>query len=168
MRASRPMRATSVLKQDHALIKSLFWDFARTTANATKTRYRLAVRLVAHLEVHAQIEDEIFYPAMDRVRSARSLLQEARGEHAEVKAMVAVVADAAPDDRVLTTLVADLSRAVLHHAIEEEKVLLPLAEIALGRDRLLELGDRLRSRSRQLMLAQRPVRVSRRSGRPAA
>lgn len=143
------MKATALLKQDHAAVKRLFTEFARTTARAQKTRQRLIDTIATELDIHAQIEEEIFYPALENVEGARPLLEEAHEEHQQVKELVAEVQGMDPVDPGLPKKLRELKDAVLHHAGEEEREMFPKAE-ELGADELERLGERLEERKQAL------------------
>lgn len=162
------MKATQLLKSDHAAVKKLFTRFRQTTDRATRARQDLVTRLATELEVHAQIEEEIFYPAMREVPRAAKLLKEAHEEHEDVKSLVAEM-QSEDEPEALATKVDELREAVLHHATEEEREMFPLAE-KLGRERLLELGQALSARRRQLKLGvgSRAKRTIKRAIRRAA
>jgi len=65
------MKATQLLKKHHDAVKKLFADFLDTTDRAPKKREELCEKIATELEIHAQIEEEIFYPAMQEFRSSR-------------------------------------------------------------------------------------------------
>src|SRR5919109_527332 len=141
------VKATQLLKTDHAAVKTLFSRFRRTGERAEKTRQALIDRIATELEIHAQIEEEIFYPAMREVRKAAPLLKEAHKEHERVKTLVAEMQSAEDDD--LAAKVQELRDAVVHHATEEEREMFPLAK-TLGAAKLDDLGAELRDRKEAL------------------
>ncbi|HEV8311278.1 MAG TPA: hemerythrin domain-containing protein [Methylomirabilota bacterium] len=146
------MKATQLLRTDHAKIRKLFSEFDRTTERAPRTRQRLVERIASELEVHSQIEEEIFYPAVDEVDALMGLVQESRREHQRVKVLVSEVRKMEPDSPRLQEAIAALRDAVVHHAIdEEEKRMLPEAEKALGADALERLGRELSARKAALL-----------------
>lgn len=100
------------------------------------------------MEIHAEIEEEIFYPAMEAVPAATKLLGEAHEEHEQVKSLVAAV-QSAENAETLVSRIGELREAVLHHATEEEREMFPLAE-QLGAGKLDELGQKLQERKQQL------------------
>jgi hemerythrin superfamily protein len=142
------MRATQLLKKDHATVKRLFARFRQTSVRAQKTRQAVVDRIATELEIHAQIEEEIFYPAMRAVPKATLLLREAHEEHEQVKSLVAEL-QSAEDAASVAEKVKDLRQAVLHHATEEERDMFPLAE-TLGREKLQQLGQLLYARKQQV------------------
>jgi iron-sulfur cluster repair protein YtfE (RIC family) len=148
------MDACQLLDADHVAVKHLFVEYARlATAPAAKgaaDRHAIALKICSELTVHAQIEEEIFYPAVrEAAPGTASLLSEAQAEHQEAKAMIAQIQALAEAGPQMDELVAALNRAVEHHVKEERDELFPKARAAAGLD-LAELGGRLRERQLQL------------------
>jgi hemerythrin superfamily protein len=154
------MKATTLLREDHARVKKLFTQFGRTTERAVKTRARLVARIAMELTVHAQIEEEIFYPAVEEVDALGRLVDESRKEHAEVKKLVAELQRMDPAGDAIEEKVTTLRKAVVHHAIEEEeRRMFPKLEAELGDDALSRLGLELKARKLHLMKHdEKPVR----------
>jgi hemerythrin superfamily protein len=146
------MKATQLLKTDHTKVKKLFRQFGQTTERAVKTRQRLVDRIATELDVHAKIEEEIFYPAVERVDSLRALVAESKEEHEEVKKLVAEMQGMSPDDEDLEDKVKELRDAVLHHASEEEEgKMFPEVQRAFSPDELERLGEELQERKQALL-----------------
>jgi hemerythrin superfamily protein len=146
------MKATQLLKADHTKVKKLFRQFGQTTERAVKTRQRLVDRIATELDVHAKIEEEIFYPAVGRVESLRDLVAESKEEHEKVKALVAELQGMSPDDENFEDKVKELRDAVLHHASEEEEQkMFPGVHQAFSPDELDRLGEELYERKQALL-----------------
>jgi hemerythrin superfamily protein len=143
------MKATQLLKKDHAEVKKLFTEFGSTTARAERRRQDLIDRIATELEIHSTIEEEIFYPAVKRSAEGKRLVSEAKSEHRKVDRLVAKAqgADMGSDDA--DARVQELKEAVLHHATEEEQEMFPVAESSLGAE-LMDLGQQLEARKREL------------------
>jgi iron-sulfur cluster repair protein YtfE (RIC family) len=145
--------ACELLDADHLAVKHLFVQYARlaiTDPERSKPRAQLAQRICDELTVHAQIEEEILYPALRDARpDAAPLLDEAEMEHGHVKDLVARIRAHATADAELDTLVAELARSVEHHVKEERDQLFPKAKSAPSLD-LATLGARLRERQQAL------------------
>ncbi|HXG04007.1 MAG TPA: hemerythrin domain-containing protein [Candidatus Binatia bacterium] len=151
------MKATDLLKKDHAAVKKLFADFDKTGQRAVKKRRQLADKITTELEVHAAIEEEVFYPAMRRASGGQDLVEEAQREHAEVKQMVAEIRGLDPDDASLADRVAALKEAVEHHVREEEGEMFRRAR-ELGDEELQRLGQALKERKQALTGGRRAAR----------
>jgi hemerythrin-like domain-containing protein len=102
------------------------------------------------LTVHAQIEEEIFYPALrDAAPETANQLDEAKAEHQEAKDMIAQIEAMGEANAAMDKLVADLNRAIEHHVKEERDELFPKARAAEDLD-LSALGEELRERQQEL------------------
>jgi hemerythrin superfamily protein len=159
------MKATDLLRKDHAAVKRLFTQFGKTTARAKKTRAQIIEKIATELHVHAQIEEEIFYPAALEIDEARPLVEDAKEEHEHVKSLLSEMRgrEASGD---LAAKVRELKEAVVEHAMEEEQDLFPLVE-RLGAERLEDLGARLDER-RQALVPHGAERGGRKGVRKAA
>ncbi|TQN42150.1 hemerythrin HHE cation binding domain-containing protein [Blastococcus colisei] len=140
------MKADEVLIAHHDMLRGLLRDLTRTTDAETGRREELRDRLLRELEIHTQIEDELFYPA---VRDVSPLLSLAHAEHRQIDDQLATVMRTAPDDPEFVPEVRMLESTLRHHTMEEEERMFPQAQ-ALGADRLEELGSQLQERQREL------------------
>lgn len=159
--------ACELLDADHLAVKHLFVEYARlayaaapagrfaaapadqATGTPPDDRVRLAASICDELTLHAQIEEELFYPALRQAApDAADVLDEAVDEHAQAKALIAQIRQQGSADATLDRLVAELARAVEDHVKQERDELFPKARCAAGLD-LDELGARLRARQQQ-------------------
>jgi hypothetical protein len=146
--------ACELLDADHIAVKHLFVEHARLAvspdaASTSADRKALALKICDELTVHAQIEEEIFYPALrDASPDAAKLLDEAEAEHQEAKQMIARLRSMDQADAAMDALVAELNRAIEHHVKEERDELFPKAR-SCGLD-LDALAARLRERQQEL------------------
>ena len=138
--------ATDMIRADHARVLTTFHRYAADAAPATKRS--LAATICLALEVHAELEEEIFYPAMGSIDTA--LVGRLIPEHDRVRTLIAALRNADPADPQYDQQLMELMRDVMHHVADEETILLPQAERVLG-ERLGELGARMMKRRMQLM-----------------
>jgi Hemerythrin HHE cation binding domain len=98
------MDAIQLLKADHKAVKALFRQFEEAGERAYQTKQRLAEQAMQELEVHAAIEEEIFYPALDARadRDGKKLVDEAVEEHHVVKVLIGELKRLAPEDDQFT------------------------------------------------------------------
>jgi hemerythrin superfamily protein len=144
--------ACELLDADHIAVKHLFVDYARlamAAPDAVADRQPIAARICAELTVHAQIEEEIFYPALREAIDVPELLDEAEAEHRQAKALIAQIQASKRASPAVDDLVSELARAVEQHVKEERDVLFPKAKAAPGLD-LEALGTRLMERQQEL------------------
>lgn len=135
---------TRMIRLDHAHVLAAF---RRYRSRLTEARKRALVENVClALEVHTQLEEEIFYPAMRRIAAAGEILDKSLPEHEEARRLIRSMRGMEPVDANYDETFRKLIRAVLHHVADEETVLLPLAE-ELMPDELGHLG-RLMTRRR--------------------
>jgi hemerythrin superfamily protein len=147
--------ACELLDADHIAVKHLFVDYARLAIlpdadTTTAERTLLATKICDELTVHAQIEEEIFYPALrEALPEADHLLDEARAEHQAAKQLIADIRTVGTASKAMDTLVAELNVAIEHHVKEERDELFPKAIAAPDLD-LVALGEQLRERQKSL------------------
>jgi len=138
--------ATDMIRADHARVLTTFHRYAADVAPATKRS--LVATICLALEVHAELEEEIFYPAMGSIDTA--LVGRLIPEHDRMRTLIAALRNADPADPQYDPQLMELMRDVMHHVADEETMLLPQAERVLG-ERLGELGARMMKRRMQLM-----------------
>ena len=143
--------AVSLLSADHAEVKQMFETYRQLVdENADdEQRGELARKICSMLTVHAEIEEEIFYPAMRDSVDDELTLDEAEVEHASAKELIEQLEGMDPDDALYDAKVIVLGEYVDHHVQEEENEIFPQAEKS-GID-LDDLGAELASRKRELM-----------------
>ncbi len=145
------MKATMVLKRDHQMVSGLFRDFDRLDRDDIAGRRQLVDRIRQELDIHTRIEDELFYPELERIPEAADLVREARTEHQLVNDLCNEIARLDPNDRDYVAKVEVLRENVEHHVVEEESEMLPLAKKHLSGDRLEKIGDQLEHRREEIL-----------------
>ena len=138
------MNALTLLTNDHRRVDRLFAEHKQAAGNARRQNV-LFEDIRRELDVHAQIEEKIFYPAMESGLETplRDQLEEARAEHEEVKALLKQLAGLAPEDAGYAVAFAKLTDGVRRHVTEEEGEMFPAAREFLGVARLEELGGEM-------------------------
>jgi hemerythrin superfamily protein len=147
-----PKDACDLLDADHIAVKHLFVEYARLAMAApaeAAARQPLAERICAELTVHAQIEEEIFYPALREAVPADELLDEAQAEHQQARQLIAQIQGGKPGP-AMDDLVSELARVIEHHVKEERDHLFTKARAAAKLD-LDALGAQLRERQDELV-----------------
>jgi hypothetical protein len=135
--------AIDLLKSQHEEVKALFKKIEKAGARTQKTK--LFDELAGKLVGHDAIEREIFYPACEKGMGMTDLLGEALVEHGVVEFSL-YQADQARQSKDFAFKCQVLSEIVLHHVKEEEEDFFPKVEKALGRDKLIQLGARMKER----------------------
>ena len=144
--------ATDMLREDHDRVRDLFKEYDDAGERAAKTRKSLVERISDDLDVHAQIEEKIFYQAFRDVaeRDPKKIVRESFEEHKIVKTLIAELRPMAPSDPQFDAKVTVLKENVEHHADEEERELFPAAEKLFDDDTLEELGRRMAAMKMEL------------------
>jgi iron-sulfur cluster repair protein YtfE (RIC family) len=154
MPATVAKNACDLLDADHLAVKHLFVEYARLAYSLSASgedRVAIARKICGELTVHAQIEEEIFYPALEKaVPEAADVVAEGRSEHQDAKDLIARIEGMQGLDQELDDTVAELARRVEHHVKEERDELFPKARAAKGLD-LDMLGEQMRQRQQALM-----------------
>jgi hemerythrin superfamily protein len=138
--------ATDMIRADHARVVTTFHRYRSDASPAVKRS--LVATICLALEVHAEMEEEIFYPAMASVDNA--LIGRFLPEHDRMRSLIGELRAADPAEPHYDSRVMELMREVMHHVADEETALLPQAERVLG-ERLGELGARMMKRRLALM-----------------
>lgn len=149
------MEATALLKKDHAKVKELFKKFEGTGERAEQAKQRLFNEIKSQLDAHAAVEEELFYPAMQTVRSkeVQEMVLEAIEEHKVVKTLLQEIAELTPANDEFDAKMKVLMENVEHHADEEEEEMFPQAEEHLSDQRRAEIGEQMQSRKDSLKAA---------------
>ena len=140
--------ATALLRADHKEVNDLFQQFENT--NATAKKKSIVAEICKALTVHAQIEEEIFYPAVKKALKDKELIPEAAVEHATLKTLIAQIEGVEPDGELYDAKVKVLSEYVKHHVKEEQTQIFPKAKAAVKLD-LTQLGEQLLQRKQELL-----------------
>jgi hypothetical protein len=145
--------ACDLLDADHIAVKHLFVEYARLAmampAESAAQRQALAEKICSELTVHAQIEEEIFYPALRQALGADDLVDEAIAEHQQAKDLIAQIQGVDAAGPEMDELVSLLARAIEHHVKEERDEMFVKARSVSGLD-LVALGEQLKQRQQEL------------------
>jgi hemerythrin superfamily protein len=136
------MRATDLLRQEHDAVRALFVRYADASA---RERPALVHAIRDELALHTRAEEEVFYPAVRRVRSGttRDTVKEALEEHHHVDGLLAELDETESEDPRFEERFGELRRRVLAHLADEEARLFAEAHHHLSEDRLERLGAQI-------------------------
>ena len=114
--------AIAVLTADQKTVKALFKQFEqlKEQEDADEQKARLVQQICNELTVHAQVEEELFYPAVRDAIDDDDLMDEADIEHASAKELIAQLEELAPGDDHYDARVTVLGEYIDHHVKEEE------------------------------------------------
>jgi hemerythrin superfamily protein len=136
-----------MLKDDHQHVRQLFDRFERTRGDAQKER--LATTICNELKVHAQLEEELFYPAVRQAISESDLMNEAEVEHSSAKDLIGQIEGCSPSDERYDALVTVLGEYIKHHVKEEEGEM--FKKVRQSELDLAALGQEMQERKQALM-----------------
>jgi hemerythrin superfamily protein len=147
-----PQDAIALLKTDHATVKQLFEQEETLKKRDSEKQAGTFSQIKDALEVHATIEEEIFYPAVKKARSehVKDEVREGYEEHKQIKTLLNEISNITPADKTYDMKMKVLKEDVEHHVKDEEGEMFPDAKKFLGESRLVELGTELQARKQQL------------------
>lgn len=140
---------TDMIRFDHSHVMLTWHQYVSTKTPTVKQA--LAETICDALEIHATLEEEIFYPTLRQLGLGGYALGKSEPEHDEMRAVIGKIRAADPSTTRYDQLVAELMRDVIKHVADEETVLLPDAERMLSASRLDELGVQMTKRRAQLL-----------------
>ena len=137
---------TNLIRLDHTHVLAAFHQYE--IGSPPRLKKGLVDNACLAIEIHAQLEEEIFYPAL-RIVADSEILRKSTPEHDEMRGLVSRLRHMPVDDPAFDDTFFELMRHVMHHVADEETVLLPAAELLL-KDRLSELGAQMTKRRFEL------------------
>ena len=114
-----------MLKEDHKKVKELFEEFESAEG---RERAEIAATAILELEVHAELEEKLIYPAIRQEIEEDDLMNEAIEEHHLVHILMKELKKLKPNDETFQAKFKVLGELVKHHIEEEEGEMLPKAE----------------------------------------
>lgn len=131
------MEITTLLKEDHREVENLI---AQLEDGADKDTF---LKLKSSLEMHTQIEENIYYPALEGIDETDELISDAYQEHDEVDELLAEMTGTDINSDEFQVLLQQLKESIDHHVQEEENELFPQSEEILGAETLEQMGDEM-------------------------
>ena len=121
--------AIKLLTEDHNKVKKMFKEFEKLSKkNDEAGKEELATQICKELSVHAQLEEEIFYPAVRKAIDEDDLMNEAMVEHASAKDLITQIQSMAASDPMYDAVVTVLGEYINHHVEEEQNEMFPKVE----------------------------------------
>jgi len=137
-----------LLLEDHQRIQAMFEEFE--DLHDEDARRDLVLTTCAELTIHAQLEEELFYPAVrDEIEEA-NLIDEAMVEHGVAKDLITQLEYTEPDDDLYAATFHVLGEYVTHHVEEEETVLFD--QVRESKINLSALAEEMRERRTELRI----------------
>jgi hemerythrin superfamily protein len=129
-RRKQAMTAIDLLKEDHKMVQDIFKEYRKLIKDGGDDRRKemLVRRACDALTVHAQIEEEIFYPSLREEIDDQEMMDEAQVEHDSAKDLIAQLQRMQPGDEFYDAKFIVLGEQVKHHISEEEGKIFPKAK----------------------------------------
>jgi len=137
------MNAFQLLKEDHKKVAGIFEKLEPTTERGVKTREELFTQLKTELDIHAYVEETIFYPALKEADETHDIILEGYEEHKVVKTLLGELDELAKDQEEWGAKLKVLQENVEHHVEEEEGEMFKNARKVLSEEQAEELGARM-------------------------
>jgi hemerythrin superfamily protein len=146
----RVRKATSLLREDHQKVKKLFTAFEKIDEDDVEKKAELFDEIRTELTIHARIEEEIFYQAIEGSgdREAVELVKKSREEHRLVKKLLEELSET-PDSGDFEAKLQVLKENVLLHVEQEQENIFPCFD-ALDKEARDRVSESLASRKREL------------------
>ncbi len=143
------MNAIELLKQDHDKVDKLFQKVKGEQGDPQE----LAEQIRIELEVHTQIEEQIFYPYLmeNGNDEIKDIVKEGIEEHRQVKSLLKQIEGLTDGSESLDPKLQVMMEDVEHHVQEEEGELFPLVVEQFDGETLNDLGQELQEMKEQLM-----------------
>ena len=147
-----PIDAISLLKADHRKVKNLFARYE--SAGDFSTKHLITEQVFPELELHAQLEESVFYPAYEAMTSKHGtqLVADSRLAHAHVRELMIELQGIDLDEAAFEVKFHELMGIVREHVAEEENAMFPEAEQMLA-DQLEDLMDHMVELKQQLTIS---------------
>ncbi len=111
-----------MLKEDHRKVKGLLEEFESAEG---REQADIAATAIMELEVHADLEETLIYPAIREAIDEDDKMNEAIEEHHLVHVLIKELKKLKPKDEIFQAKFKVLGELVKHHIEEEEGEMLP-------------------------------------------
>lgn len=128
------------IKADHREVEMLFAEYARRRAQGDARTEAIAFDVLEALTIHAELEEKLIYPELKKVLTEPLQVLEAIEEHHVATMLIKELQAMTFADERFEAKMAVLETLVQQHVLEEEEIILPLAEEKLERDQRADLG----------------------------
>ena len=143
---ARRQDAIAMLKADHAKVGEMFARFENL--RGAERKEKIVSQICSELEVHMQLEEGIFYPAVRPAIGDDDLMDEATVEHQSAKDLIAQLRSMSAGEALYDAKVTVLGEYIEHHVKEEHSEMFPKARRS-GVD-LMGLGEQMRARKEEV------------------
>lgn len=147
------MNAVELLKDDHDVVRKLFQDVKESEDSKHPSIFK---KIKAELDVHAHIEETIFYPKLkeDGDKELVDIVLEGIEEHRQMKMFLKQIAALSDDSEQFEPKLKVLMEDTDHHVKEEEDKMFPLVKKQFESDVLNRLGDKMAAEKKNFKKAE--------------
>ncbi len=133
------MNAIELLKEDHERVEALF---EKVKANEDGDNTDVFKQIKAELDVHAHIEETIFYPRLieEGDEELQKIVKEGIEEHRQVKMFLRELESLTDNSDKFLPKITVLMEDVEHHVEEEEGEMFEMVEGQFDEETLEEIG----------------------------
>ena len=148
------MNAIELLKNDHDVVDKLF---QKVKATEESEHPQLFEKIKAELDVHAHIEEAIFYPKLKEEgdQELKDIVLEGIEEHHQVKIFLRELESLADESEKFEPKLKVLMENVEHHVQEEEGEMFTMVEEQFDSAVLNELGTQMEEEKKKFQKSQK-------------
>jgi hemerythrin superfamily protein len=144
------MNAIEMLKQQHREVEDLFEEME--SAESPEGRFTVFAHIAEALAIHAAIEEQHFYPAVNK-RPTMDILLASVEEHLEIKRLIADLLTLNARDQDFDAKLQVLRADVEYHVKEEEHELFPRVRKLFDEQALDAVGEAMAETQVELLRA---------------
>lgn len=134
------MNSLDLLKSDHEKVSALIEQLRQS--NDFDEKRDIFDRVEEEIQLHSELEEQIFYPAFRERQGFAELIEEFLDQHAEITDLLDEI-DAIEDEVDFDDRIDELQEAFDHHVDEEENELFPMIRRNCTEAELEELGRQM-------------------------
>ena len=137
------MDVYQILMQDHRTVEQMFIEIEQTDDREVERREQLFGKLRVALEAHTVVEENLFYPEIDKYPAIKEMVAEAFDEHADFEHTLQQISELPTDKPDWLGMIKELEEVVQEHVHKEEDKMFPAARKELDESRAEELGRQI-------------------------
>lgn len=139
------MDILNLLIKDHRTVSELFKSIENTGEKAYKKRLNIFEKIYTELNLHAEVEETIFYPVIEKFKETKAITLESYEEHTLVKQLLTEIKGITPQEETWQAKLTVLKELVEHHVKEEEKDLFPKVKKVLPLEERKLMGEKMQN-----------------------
>ena len=137
------MDVLELIKADHLQVETLFSEIEST--DDTHKLYQCFNKLYNELNVHTEVEEQTFYPAIRRCQGTEKIVDVAQEEHEEARQMLEELASLSPTSAEFQQKISTLRQIIQHHIQSEEDEVFSQVRDCMSEEERSQLGSEFQS-----------------------